>query len=78
PTIIDIPGSFSPLAAYLLTISGFQAHGVMPPGIRGPVPHSYGGLVACEASKGLAKSVRKREGKAGGIVRIVFVTAVVP
>jgi pimeloyl-ACP methyl ester carboxylesterase len=42
------------------------------------VPHSYGGIVACEASKGLAKSVREKEGKAGGIVRIVFVTAVVP
>ncbi|KAJ7673800.1 Alpha/beta hydrolase fold-1 [Mycena polygramma] len=41
------------------------------------VPHSYGGLVACEASKGLAKSVREREGKSGGIVRIVFTTAVV-
>ncbi|KAF7358003.1 AB hydrolase-1 domain-containing protein [Mycena venus] len=41
------------------------------------VPHSYGGLVACEASKGLAKSVREKEGKQGGIVRIVFVTAVV-
>ncbi|KAJ6477810.1 hypothetical protein C8R47DRAFT_1288598 [Mycena vitilis] len=41
------------------------------------VPHSYGGLVACEASKGLAKTVREREGKLGGIVRIVFTTAVV-
>jgi pimeloyl-ACP methyl ester carboxylesterase len=41
------------------------------------VPHSYGGIVACEASKGLAKSVREREGKPGGIVRIICVTAVV-
>ncbi|KAF7361479.1 AB hydrolase-1 domain-containing protein [Mycena sanguinolenta] len=41
------------------------------------VPHSYGGLVACEAAKGLAKSVRKKEGKKGGIVRIVFTTSVV-
>ncbi|KAJ7673838.1 Alpha/beta hydrolase fold-1 [Mycena polygramma] len=40
-------------------------------------PHSYGGLVACEASKGLAKSVREKEGKQGGIVRIVFTTSVV-
>ncbi|KAJ6470527.1 Alpha/beta hydrolase fold-1 [Mycena sanguinolenta] len=42
------------------------------------VAHSYGGVVACEASKGLAKCVREKEGKEGGIVRIVFVTAVVP
>ncbi|KAF8205315.1 Alpha/Beta hydrolase protein [Mycena galopus ATCC 62051] len=42
------------------------------------VAHSYGGLVACEASKGLAQSVREKEGKKGGVVRIVFVTAVVP
>ncbi|KAK6977567.1 AB hydrolase-1 domain-containing protein [Favolaschia claudopus] len=41
------------------------------------VPHSYGGLVACEASKGLAKSVREKEGKKGGISRIVFVTSVI-
>ncbi|KAJ7325854.1 Alpha/beta hydrolase fold-1 [Mycena albidolilacea] len=42
------------------------------------VAHSYGGLVACEAAKGLAKRVREREGKEGGIARIVFVAAVVP
>ncbi|KAJ7231263.1 Alpha/Beta hydrolase protein [Mycena haematopus] len=41
------------------------------------VPHSYGGLVACEAAKGLAQSVREKAGKKGGIVRIVFITAVV-
>ncbi|KAJ7831713.1 hypothetical protein B0H14DRAFT_2592512 [Mycena olivaceomarginata] len=41
------------------------------------VPHSYGGLVACEASKGLSKSVRAKAGKQDGIVRIVFATAVV-
>ncbi|KAF7360613.1 Alpha/beta-hydrolase [Mycena venus] len=41
------------------------------------VAHSYGGIVACEAAKGLAKTVRVKEGKAGGVVRIVFVTAVV-
>ncbi|KAF8205349.1 Alpha/beta hydrolase fold-1 [Mycena galopus ATCC 62051] len=42
------------------------------------VAHSYGGVVACEASKGLAKNVREKEGKKGGIVRIVFVAALVP
>ncbi|KAJ7645036.1 Alpha/beta hydrolase fold-1, partial [Mycena polygramma] len=42
------------------------------------VAHSYGGLVACESAKGLAKSVREKEGKKGGIVRIILVSAVVP
>ncbi|KAJ7839996.1 hypothetical protein B0H14DRAFT_2360884 [Mycena olivaceomarginata] len=42
------------------------------------VAHSYGGLVACEAAKGLAKRVREREGKQGGIAWIIFVVAVVP
>ncbi|KAJ7812362.1 hypothetical protein B0H14DRAFT_2317826, partial [Mycena olivaceomarginata] len=41
------------------------------------VPHSYSGLVVCEASKGLVKSVRAKVGKQGGIMWIVFVTAVV-
>jgi thioesterase domain-containing protein len=39
--------------------------------------HSYGGIVACEAAKGLAQSVRGKEGNQGGVVRIIFVTAVV-
>ncbi|KAJ7721453.1 Alpha/beta hydrolase fold-1 [Mycena metata] len=42
------------------------------------VPHSYGGVPTCEAAKGLAKSVREKEGKAGGIARILFVSSVVP
>lgn len=42
------------------------------------VPHSYGGIVALEASKGLAKSVREKAGKTGGVARIVLVTAVAP
>ncbi|KAJ7037790.1 Alpha/beta hydrolase fold-1 [Mycena alexandri] len=42
------------------------------------VPHSYGGVPTCESAKGLAKTVREKEGKAGGIVRIVFVSAIVP
>jgi pimeloyl-ACP methyl ester carboxylesterase len=112
PTIIIIPGSFSPLYAYNAVISELESHGYSVHGIEletvgrrdkapglyddaakvaalaskladegkdvVPVPHSYGGLVACEAAKGLAKSVREQEGKQGGIVRIVFITAVVP
>jgi pimeloyl-ACP methyl ester carboxylesterase len=41
------------------------------------VAHSYGGIVACEAAKGLAQSLRGKEGNQGGVVRIIFVTAVV-
>ncbi|KAJ6510643.1 Alpha/beta hydrolase fold-1 [Mycena sanguinolenta] len=111
PTIIVIPGSFSPLRCYEAVISELESHGYPVLGIeletvgvrsKAPglyddaakvaalvsqlaeegkdvvlVPHSYGGLVACEAAKGLAKSVREKEGKKGGIVRIVFITAVV-
>jgi pimeloyl-ACP methyl ester carboxylesterase len=112
PTILVIPGSFSPLSSYDPIIAGLQSHGYTVHGIeletvgrrdKAPgmyddaakvgaraaqladagaeialVAHSYGGLVACEAAKGLARSVRAKEGKQGGIVRIVFVTAVVP
>ncbi|KAF8205330.1 Alpha/beta hydrolase fold-1 [Mycena galopus ATCC 62051] len=42
------------------------------------VAHSYGGIVAGQASSGLAKSVRASQGKKGGIIRIVFVSAVAP
>jgi hypothetical protein len=41
------------------------------------VPHSYSGLIVCKASKGLVKSMQAKAGKQGGIVWIVFVTAVV-
>ncbi|KAF8205333.1 Alpha/Beta hydrolase protein [Mycena galopus ATCC 62051] len=116
PTIIIIPGSFSPLAMYDPVIAGLQAHGYTVHGVEletvggrakghaAPagmyddaakvaalaarladdgadvvlVAHSYGGVVAGEAAKGLARSVRAQEGKKGGIVRIVFVAAVVP
>ncbi|KAJ7631495.1 Alpha/Beta hydrolase protein [Mycena rosella] len=68
------PGMYDDAAAVASLVSGLTDKGkdvVL-------VAHSYGGLVACEASKGLAKSAREKEGKKGGIVRIVFVTAVVP
>ncbi|KKY31883.1 hypothetical protein UCDDA912_g08172 [Diaporthe ampelina] len=41
------------------------------------VGHSYGGLVICEASKGLGYKQRKAEGKEGGIVLLVFLAAFV-
>jgi Alpha/beta hydrolase family len=42
------------------------------------VTHSYGGVVGSEAAKGVIKSEREKEGKPGGLVRIVYVTSVVP
>lgn len=40
--------------------------------------HSYGGMPASQSIKGLSLSERAREGKQGGVVRLAFVTAVVP
>jgi len=42
------------------------------------VTHSYGGVVGTEASKALSKSERREAGKEGGIVRMVYLTSVVP
>lgn len=42
------------------------------------VAHSYGGVPASEGIKGLAKSIRQKEGKSGGVVRILYVAALVP
>lgn len=42
------------------------------------VMHSYGGVVGTEASKGVSKKERKEAGKDGGLVRLVYLTAVVP
>lgn len=39
------------------------------------VAHSYGGLLACSAAKGLLKSDREAVGKDGGIIRMVFIAA---
>jgi pimeloyl-ACP methyl ester carboxylesterase len=40
--------------------------------------HSYGGVPGTEAAKGLAKADREAEGKKGGVVRLVYLTSVVP
>ncbi|KAK1534782.1 uncharacterized protein CCOS01_03534 [Colletotrichum costaricense] len=37
--------------------------------------HSYGGIVGCEACRGLGKAARGKEGKTGGVVRLVFCAA---
>lgn len=39
--------------------------------------HSYGGLVASESAKGLSKVERCARGQEGGIVRIIFLAAIV-
>lgn len=40
--------------------------------------HSYGGTPASEAVKGLSKAEREKEGKKGGVVRLGFITCLVP
>ncbi|KAF2261500.1 alpha/beta-hydrolase [Lojkania enalia] len=42
------------------------------------VGHSYGGVPITEAAKGLSKKHRESKGKKGGIVRLAYMTAVVP
>jgi pimeloyl-ACP methyl ester carboxylesterase len=41
------------------------------------VAHSYGGIIATEAAKGAAKADRQASGKQGGIVKIVYLSAIV-
>jgi len=42
------------------------------------IAHSYGGVPASESLKGLSKIERAKEGKSGGVVRIGYLTALVP
>lgn len=42
------------------------------------IGHSYGGTPMIESVKGLRKGERKKQGKKGGIVRLSFITALVP
>lgn len=39
--------------------------------------HSYGGMVGTEASKGVSKEERAKAGKQGGVVRLVYLVAMV-
>lgn len=39
------------------------------------VAHSYGSIPTCEAVKGLRREERGKLGKAGGVVRLVFIAA---
>lgn len=40
--------------------------------------HSYGGVYGAGAVRGLSKSERRQAGKSGGVVGLIFVSAVVP
>lgn len=42
------------------------------------LPHSYGGVPATESTKGLGKEERQKQGKKGGIVRLAYMTCLVP
>ena len=39
------------------------------------IAHSYGGIPACEAVKGLGREERGKPGKAGGVIRLVLIAA---
>ncbi|KAF2489457.1 alpha/beta-hydrolase [Lophium mytilinum] len=113
PTILIVPGSFSPPYFYTpisdsLRAAGYDTYVIYLPSIGrkpGPAPtmlddaayiadaatkvadegkdillvaHSYGGIPATQAIKGLAKTQRKQAGKAGGIVRLAYLSALAP
>jgi len=42
------------------------------------IAHSYGGTPASQSVKGLSKAEREKEGKKGGVVRIAYMTCLVP
>lgn len=42
------------------------------------ISHSYGGVPATESVRGLSKAARRKEGKPGGVVRLAYMTALIP
>lgn len=42
------------------------------------IGHSYGGGPISQSTKGLSKKERRAQGKSGGVVRLAYMTAVVP
>ena len=42
------------------------------------IAHSYGGTPTSESIKGVSKVEREKEGKKGGVVRVAYMTALVP
>lgn len=39
--------------------------------------HSYGGVVAREAMKGLSKGEREKQGKKGGVIKVIYLSSVI-
>jgi hypothetical protein len=114
PTIVIVPGSFSPVPFYAfiitqLTKDGYPALTIPIPSIgrRDPLPpatmaddasyiqsitgpladegkdiimitHSYGGICGTESLKGLTETERQKDGKTGGISRVLYITSIVP
>ncbi|KAG0651321.1 hypothetical protein D0Z07_1839, partial [Hyphodiscus hymeniophilus] len=114
PTILIVPGSFSPPSMYQsilddLKSAGYEAIAIYLPtvgdaqkasgisladdaaGIQAVliklvdeegkdvilVTHSYGGIAGGEGAKGFAKTEREARGRKGGIVRLLYVTALI-
>jgi pimeloyl-ACP methyl ester carboxylesterase len=42
------------------------------------VGHSYGGIPISQCMEGLSRAAREKEGKKGGVVRLAYMTALVP
>jgi pimeloyl-ACP methyl ester carboxylesterase len=42
------------------------------------IAHSYGGTPASESIEGLSREARKSQGKEGGVVRLAYISALVP
>ncbi|KAK2758868.1 hypothetical protein FQN53_008178, partial [Emmonsiellopsis sp. PD_33] len=42
------------------------------------VSHSYGGVIASEAVQGLSKKERAAEGGSGGVIHMIYVSAILP
>lgn len=113
PTLVLVPGSFTPATGYDPLAEAFAAKGYSikvldlrtvgkkpgtPPTMYDDaayinsevakladegkevvlVAHSYGGIPTSESLKGVSKEAREKEGKKGGVVRVAYLTALVP
>ena len=75
-------GSATPLTATAAQDASFIRDEILLPLLASGtevllVLHSYGGLPGAAAAKRLSKAERKKEGNKGGIVGLVFITALV-
>lgn len=70
----DLPSMYDDAAAIAAAVSELAEEGkdVIV------VAHSYGGAPASESIQGLSKQARKKEGKKGGVVRLAYMSALVP